>query len=41
MGTWQAKNIVMPQSGICMLRVTATPERGEPIMLDARVEIER
>jgi putative copper resistance protein D len=40
-GTWQADGINIPQSGIWTVRVTVTPESGEPIVLDAPILIGR
>lgn len=39
-GTWQAENILIPQRGIWILRVTVVPETGDPIVLDAPIVIE-
>jgi len=40
-GTWQADGIEIPQRGIWTVRVTVTPEAGEPIVLDAPIVIGR
>lgn len=40
-GTWQVNAVDLTQAGVWTVRVTITPEVGEPIMLDAPIEIDR
>jgi hypothetical protein len=40
-GTWQVNAVDLSQAGVWTVRVTITPEVGEPIVLDAPIEIDR
>lgn len=38
-GTWQAEAIDIPRGGVWILRLTITPSRGTPVVLDAPIVI--
>jgi putative copper resistance protein D len=40
-GTWQVNAVDLSQAGVWTVRVTITPEVGEPIVLDAPIEVDR